>query len=88
MIDQRLVAERIGAYLNGDIDLGALVSWAEDALVALSDAKEDIPDEQELLLVLGYIGAGDSVDFPLTWEVLNDFLARLRARVSVTVTAA
>ena len=61
-------------YLNGYIDRLALVHWAEDALFELSESDEDVPNEQALMHMLGYVGAGDSAGFPLTWDVLSDFL--------------
>jgi hypothetical protein len=77
MVTQEIAAEKILDYLNGRIELAALVHWAEDALFSLSEADESIPNEKLLMRILGYIGAGDSVDFPLTWEVLSEFLTSL-----------
>jgi len=88
MIDRQVVTQQIVAYLNGDTQLSQLVAWAEDALVALTETDSDVPYERDLIRILGYIGAGDSRNFPLTWEVLNDFLHRLDTRVKVTVSAA
>jgi hypothetical protein len=51
--------------------------------VALSESDEDIPNEENMLDVLSYIGAGDNPGFPLTWSVLSEFLERLGTRVRV-----
>jgi hypothetical protein len=54
-----------------------LVRWAEAKLIQISESDEAIDNETLLLDILGYIGAGDTPDFPLTWEVLSGFLNRL-----------
>ena len=77
MISTELVARKILDYLNGKIDLSTLVKWSEDALVELTESVQDAPNEESMLHVLGYIGAGDTESFPLTWEVLSDLLASL-----------
>jgi hypothetical protein len=77
MITRELVSHRILDYLNGKINLPSLVKWSEDALVELTESGQDMPNEESLLHVLGYIGAGDNESFPLTWEVLSDLLASL-----------
>jgi hypothetical protein len=70
------IVRRILAYLNGDITLPDLVQWSED------------PDAVVKMRILGYIGAGDTPDFPLTWEVLSSFLHDLDTHVRVVETAA
>ena len=83
MITQEVVAQKILDYLNGELDLTTLVHWSEDTLFALSESDEDVPNEQALMRVLGYLGAGDSADFPLTWEMLSQFLEQLGTKVRV-----
>ncbi len=85
MITQQVVIEKIMAHLNGDLGEAELVRWAEDAFVAVSESDTTIPHEDMLLDVLGYIGAGDTTGFPLTWSVLSEFLERLGAKVRVVV---
>ncbi len=80
MITQEDIVRKILDYLNGRIDLSALVHWSENALFALSESDEDAPNEKAILHVLGYIGAGDTADFPLTWEVLSEMLSSLGVR--------
>ncbi|MBN1284121.1 MAG: hypothetical protein JXB47_01845 [Anaerolineae bacterium] len=88
MITQERVVEKILDYLNGHIDRYMLVYWAEDALFALSESDYDVPGEKTLMEVLGYIGAGDSAGFPLTWDVLSAFLAQLGVTVRVVAVPA
>jgi len=83
MISKAVVVSRILAYLNGELAEADLVRWAEDAFVALTESDDEIDDEALMLDILGYLGAGDSPDFPLTWGVLTDFLESLGTRVQV-----
>jgi hypothetical protein len=87
MITRELITQKILDYLNGQLDLTGLVHWAEDALFILSESDEDVPGEREMMQVLGYLGAGDTAGFPLTWEVLTDFLERLGTKVRVVAEA-
>ncbi|MFN8450133.1 MAG: hypothetical protein U0521_16505 [Anaerolineae bacterium] len=83
MITQDVVAQKILAYLNSEIAESELVRWAEDAFVELTETDADIPYESTLLDILGYIGAGDTAGFPLTWATLADFLDQLGVKVRV-----
>ena len=83
MMSKELVVQQILAYLNGEVSEHDLVLWAENGFVALSESEAEIPDEALILDMLGYLGAGDTADFPLTWGVLSDFLEALGTRVRV-----
>lgn len=83
MITREVVAQKILTFLNGEITESALVNWAEDAFIELTDTDTDVPDEATLLDILGYIGAGDTPGFPLTWSTLTDFLDQLGIKVRV-----
>lgn len=83
MITQESVVQKILDYLNVKIDLATLVHWSEDALYSISEADEEIPNEAAIMHVLGYIGAGDTPHFPLTWEILTGFLEQLGTKVHV-----
>ncbi len=85
MATREQVIQKIVAHLNGDLGEVELVRWAEDAFVAVSESDVTIPHENMLLDVLGYVGAGDTPGFPLTWSVLSEFLERLGAKVRVVV---
>jgi hypothetical protein len=77
------VIEQLLAYLNQRIDRQTLVHWAEDALFALSESDADIPNVDVLMEVLSYLGAADTLPFPLTWERIAAFLEKLGAHVEV-----
>jgi hypothetical protein len=87
MITQKLVAQKILAHLNGELTETELVHWAEDAFMILSESDEDVPNENVILDVLAYIGAGDTPGFPLTWSVLSEFLEQLGTKVHVIAEA-
>lgn len=84
MVTSQSVAARILDYLNGQLTLTDLLAWTENTLALLLESNEDTPDEQTLIRILSYLGAGDSADFPLTWEILSGFLDQLGIRVHVT----
>jgi len=87
VITQKTVAQKILDYLNGKIALTVLVRWSEDAFVEVTESDQNVPNESAILRALGYIGAGDSADFPLTWEVVSELLASLGVK-SIHVEAA
>jgi len=63
-----------------------LVDWAETALI-----EPNIPENEDvdmLMDILMYLGAADTRAFPLTWDVLSDFVQRLGGRVRVVVQVA
>lgn len=77
------IAGKIIAHLKGEISETQLVDWAENAVVKVVESDIEQPNEQVLLDILMYIGAGDNPDFPLTWEILSGFLEQLGTRVQV-----
>ncbi len=86
MPTHRIILEKLNAYLNHQITLAELVDWAETALI-----EPDIPESEDVDLVMDvlmYLGAADSRGFPLTWEILSDFMTRLGGNVRVIVEVA
>ena len=83
MITQESTALKIVAFLNGEVSDTDLVHWVEDAFVELSESDADIPNYVILLDILGYLGAGDTPGFPLTWSALTNFLDQLGVKVRV-----
>ncbi|MBC7811842.1 MAG: hypothetical protein H7175_11880, partial [Burkholderiales bacterium] len=72
MTTRRLVLEQLEAYLNHELSLAKLVHWAEKTLIEPNIAEDE--DVDLLMDILTYLGAADTKGFPLTWEVLSDFL--------------
>lgn len=86
MPTRRQILKHLTAYLNHDITLAELISWAESVLI-----EPDLPDAEDadlIMDVLTYLAAADSRGFPLTWDVLTDFVARLGGHVRVVVEVA
>jgi len=73
-------------YLNHQLSLAQLVDWAETALIEPSIPENE--DVDMLMDILMYLGAADTRAFPLTWDVLSDFVQRLGGRVRVVVQVA
>lgn len=85
MITPEVVAGKILDYLNGQLTLTDLVHWAEDAIVTFTEANERPVDSDLVWDTLLYVGAADSVDFPMTWEVIRDMLERLGRPVQTVI---
>jgi hypothetical protein len=77
MITQELLATQIINYLNGQTTLTELVHWAEDAIIMFTESDTRPPNADIVWDILLYVGAADSADFPLTWEVIKEMLAQL-----------
>jgi hypothetical protein len=86
MINRQQVLDKLNAYLNHQMKLADLVTWAETALIEPNFPEAE--DADVLMDVLMYLGAADTRGFPLTWEVLSDFLERLGGNVKVIVEVA
>lgn len=86
MITRQIILERLDAYLNHQITLAELVDWAENTLI-----EPNIPENENadlLMDVLMYLGAADTRGFPLTWDILSDFMDKLGGSVRVIVESA
>ncbi len=83
MITRHSVAQKILSYLNGELMLAELVDWAENTFI--DDTLS--PDEAIDMLndILAYLAAADSADFPLTWEIIRDWLERLGHPVQTVI---
>ena len=77
MITQPILAEKILAYLNGQISLDDLVMWAEDAMVMFTESDQRPAGADTIWDTLLYLGAADSPGFPLTWETIKEMLEHL-----------
>jgi hypothetical protein len=77
MITREQVANKILDYLNGQMSLTQLVHWAEDAIVIFTESDERPAGADTIRDIVLYIGAADTPDFPMTWDVIKEFLERL-----------
>ena len=87
MINQVTVSQKILDHFNGKLTQEDLVTWAENVFIELTERDAEVDNEQILIDILGYIGAGDSPGFPLSWEVLSGFLGTMGTKVRVIAEA-
>ncbi|MFN8486044.1 MAG: hypothetical protein U0350_00550 [Caldilineaceae bacterium] len=81
MITRAILAKQLLAYLNHEISLAMLVDWAEDTFI--DDVLEPEADIDLLNDILSYLAAADTPQFPLTWEICSEFLARLGVSIKI-----
>jgi hypothetical protein len=80
MLTRKLLADMIIKYINREIDLPALVDWAEEMIREAdfeSDSFEIIRD------ILAHIGLADVREFGLTWDDCYDYLQKLGYNIKV-----
>lgn len=83
MTTHQTILRQLIDYLNGQLTLAQLVDWAENTLI-----EPNIPEDEEvdtLMDILMYLGAADSKGFPLTWDILSNFVERLGGRLRVVM---
>lgn len=54
-----------------------MACWAEDSIFAFTESDQRPSQADVIWDIFLYMGAADSVDFPLTWEIIRDWLERL-----------
>jgi hypothetical protein len=85
VITQEILADKILQYLNNQITLTELVSWAEDAILTFTESDQRPPHADVIWDILLYMGVADSADFPLTWEIIRDWLECLGHPVQTVI---
>lgn len=83
MTTPRMILDQLESYLNHHITLETRVDWAERTLIEPSVPETE--DADRVMGVLMDLGAADTDGFPLTWEILSDFMTRLGGTVRVVV---
>lgn len=86
MITRQKVSQQLLAYLNNEITLAQLVDWAENTLVEGGFGPEN--DVDMLMDIVMYLAGADSQYFPLTWDVCQDFMAKLGTPIKVVAISA
>ena len=84
-ITRQTVAEKLTAYLKGQVSQSQLVDWAERAVM---DAEFEERDTELLTDIVGRLGLADVAEFGLRWEDCENFLRKLGYRARVEVAAA
>ena len=85
VITQGVLLEKLYAYIRHETTLPELVAWAENTFV-----DDDIVIEGDFDLlddVIMYLAAADTRGFPLTWDVLTEFVEKLGGEMPVIVEA-
>ena len=83
-ITSKIVADKLTAYLHGELTLSDLVDWAENIMIE-SDFEES--NFEILHEIVSRLGVADVKAFGLTWEDCEQFLKQLGYSVKVEVTA-
>lgn len=79
-ITRQVVSDQF-AYLNQELTLAQLVDWAENTFIDDSLVPDDdIPLLNDMLM---YLAGADTSQFPLTWDICADFMAKLGTLVNM-----
>ncbi len=84
VITKNQVVEMLLKYINRQINLSALVDWAEKMM---QDADFEDKNFDVIRDVLSHIGLADVREFGLTWDDCYDYLHRLGYDVKVELQA-
>ena len=84
-VTRQTVADKLAAYLHGQVSQADLVAWAERTML---DTDFDEHDAELLAEVVGRLGLADVAEFGLRWEDCENFLHKLGYRTHVEVLAA
>ena len=84
-ITRQTVAEKLTAYLKGQVSQSQLVDWAERAVM---DAEFEERDTELLTDIVGRLGLADVAEFGLRWEDCDSYLRKLGYKARVEVAAA
>jgi len=85
MITRQIVANKIAAYLHGEVSLAQLVDWAESAI---RDGEFDESDTDVLRSVVARLGVADVRAFGLEWNDCQQMLRQLGYSARVDIVAA
>lgn len=77
IITRDVLTDRLKLYLNGQLSLESLVSWAEDAMMEGEFEDRDLPLIRDIVAKLG---VADVAAFGLTWEDARSMLEALGCR--------
>ena len=85
LITTQRVADKLTAYLHHELDLLALVDWAEQAM---QEGEFELEHQDEIRDVVSRLGLADVKSFSLTWDDIERFLAQLGYEARVEVVSA
>jgi len=83
MVTKAILLEKLYSFIRHETTLPVLVDWAENWFV---DGDVDLDDDVELISdIILYLAAADTRGFPLTWDVLREFVEKLGGKMPVIV---
>ena len=82
IVTRKMLVSMLIKYINREIDLTSLISWAEDMI---SEADFENGNIELLRDILARIGLADVLEFGLNWDDCHDYLHRLGYDVRVEV---
>lgn len=83
-ITRQMVADKLAAYLQHDLSLANLVSWAESAMM---DSEFEGEHFTAIRDVVARLGVADVRAFGLTWDDCEQLLKRLGYAAHVQIVA-
>ena len=85
LVTREVLLAKLRSFIRHETTLPELVDWAENYFV---DGELDLEEDVELISdVLMYLAAADSRGFPLTWDILTEFVEKLGGTMPVIVEA-
>ena len=85
IITREVLLEKLYAFIRQETTLPELVNWAENVFV---DDDVDVEGDTELLMDIVFCLAGSDTDlYPLTWDVLTEFVEKLGGKMPIIVEA-
>ena len=85
MVTKAVLLAKLNSFIRHETTLPELVDWAENWFV---NGKVDLNDDVEMISdIIFYLAATDTRGFPLTWEVLTEFVEKLGGKMPVIVEA-
>lgn len=83
MVTKPVLLEKLYAFIRHETTLPQLVDWAENWFV---DGEFDMEDDVEMITdIMMYLAAADSRGFPLTWDILSEFVEKLGGKMPVII---
>ncbi|MBI4558777.1 MAG: hypothetical protein HY706_14440 [Candidatus Hydrogenedentes bacterium] len=83
-VNKGVLVTKLSQYLHHEITLAELVDWAENVM-----QEGNFPEQEHDVLraIVGRLGVADVREFGLTWDELEEFLARIGFRARIDVVA-
>ncbi len=82
LVTSKMVAEKLTSYLHHELELAALVDWAENIMM---DGDFDEENYEILRDVVSRLGVADVKTFGITWDECEKFLNQLGYSVNIQV---